>query len=257
MNCTKIRELLCDYIYGELDRKTAAEIKDHIDGCEECRKEYELLLGMSEAVKTAGYKAPESFCASVIEKVRAEKEKEEKAKAARTKLIKRASLVAASVAVIIIAANAIIPNIAENEDVKGDEPTYNGSQRPSDSDQMQDVDLKADNIFTAKENTESSDNVLLSQSTHKNFVGVWECKLNDRKTITMEINSDLSVVVCVETRSGIKNYFDGMLYFEGGKITLSQSDGNIFCSAVIKAAIKNGELLFEIVGGSTPWSAEV
>ncbi|MFZ5979620.1 MAG: anti-sigma factor family protein [Candidatus Zixiibacteriota bacterium] len=41
------------YLDNELDKQTALEIKEHLDSCPECRKEYELALQLKEGLKAS------------------------------------------------------------------------------------------------------------------------------------------------------------------------------------------------------------
>ena len=69
----------------------------------------------------------------------------------------------------------------------------------------------------------------------------------------MQVYEDGSVVVCIEDRFGLENYYDGSLTFENGKVYLDQSDGNSVCHATVEMAIKSGRLYMDVVKGSTPW----
>ena len=61
MNCERVKELLFQYINNELDEVNVRMIREHLTECDECKKEYELLLGMSEAIKDSRYEAPDSI----------------------------------------------------------------------------------------------------------------------------------------------------------------------------------------------------
>jgi len=38
MHCHQVRQLLVEYLDGELDEKTKAELEDHLKDCEPCQK---------------------------------------------------------------------------------------------------------------------------------------------------------------------------------------------------------------------------
>ena len=44
MNCEKIKNLLMEYIDGELDRALEKEIKGHLAACDKCRQAEEALM---------------------------------------------------------------------------------------------------------------------------------------------------------------------------------------------------------------------
>lgn len=58
MNCSDVKNLMEEYIMGELDENISNELKKHIDGCSSCKTEYdetkELIGGlkkMKESIK--------------------------------------------------------------------------------------------------------------------------------------------------------------------------------------------------------------
>lgn len=238
MNCEKIRELLFEYVNGELDATSAKEVEEHIAECESCKNEYELLLGMSEAINEAAYEAPSELHGVIMSGIAAEKKRMR-----RARLIKNLTAIGASAAAFVIVINVIFGNLDRAMD-KG--------QNTPDQDEMPSIVLKSDNIFTTESAT-TGEMVELSQSTASRFVGEWTTELKNGKTVTMWINEDLSVVVCVKEKNGNEIYYDGMLEFDEMGIVLSQSDGNESFKATIEMVIDNGELFFDVVSGKTPW----
>ena len=238
MTCDRARELMYEYVNGELNKYVAAEIKEHIESCEDCKKEYELLLGISEAINDAAYEAPAELHETIMSGIAAEKKR-----IRRAKLIKNLTAIGASAAAFIIIVNVIFTNLDRAMD-KG--------QNAPDNDETPSIVLKSDNIFTTESAT-PGETVELSQSTVSRFVGEWTTSLKNGKTVTMWINEDLSVVVCIKEKNGNEIYYDGMLEFSANGIALSQSDGNESFKATVQMAIDNGELFFDIVKGSTPW----
>ncbi len=246
MNCENIKERLFEYINGELDEIEYKNISDHLKECESCREEYEMLLGMSEAINDAQYEAPQKLHTSVMKKVRREKIKEIVKRSAA-----RAALVAACVAVVIISVRNFVPKFEGGSSEKPNKDETNPVQRPSEN-----VNIKADNLFELSGGSVVDTDHWLTAANYDLFVGTWKTELDRGYSLTMEINGDCSVVVCIENDHGIKNYFDGKLEFKGNRVVLSQSDGVDDFYGVIKAGIKNGILHFDLVSGNTPWMGE-
>ena len=74
MNCTEIRELLSLYIDDELDESQAAEIGEHLKNCEECRREYDEFIEITELLREAPtIPLPGSFDEKLKEAIRKEK----------------------------------------------------------------------------------------------------------------------------------------------------------------------------------------
>lgn len=247
MKCNEICEILYDYINGELDSETEKTVKEHIEVCDSCKKEYELLLGMSEAVNAAQYEAPSELHAMVMSAIKQEKRNEK-----RRRFIKTLATLSASAAAFVIVVNVILSGIGK---------FINKAPNDSASDSALSIVEKADNVFYKDSNGNTPDSngkaIELSAETVSKFTGIWECTLDDGKKITIEIDQELSVVVCVENKNGVKNYYDGTLEIgENGKITLSQSDGNVNLRATVEMAISNGKLFVDILSGSTPWGEQ-
>ncbi len=240
MTCEKICELMMEYVAGELDRATADEIRTHIETCDECKKEYELALGMSEAVRDARFDAPEELHGRIMSAVANEKKRQR-----RAKLLKNLTTIGASVAAFIIVVNVIVDNLAG----KSSDNVPNAGENNQEG-----VSINADNVFKPATQI-TNETVELSASTLNMFAGEWTTSLSDGRTAIMYINDDGSVVVCIREKNGYETYYDGMLEFTKDGITLSQSDGNQNCRAVINAVISSGRLYFDIVSGSTPWGA--
>ena len=251
MNCERVKELLFEYINDELCESDAKKIRDHIMICDECKNEYEMLLGMSYAVKESRYEAPEELHGRVMTAV-----KVDKARKKRAKIIRRLGYVAASAAAFVIAVNAMLnlgifnKSQAPDVEING---VHDGNKNESANDD-QVIDLNADTVFVSigSESYGGSD-ILLSEGTIKYFVGEWGCDLDEGWRVELQVSEDGSVVVYIEDRFGLGNYYDGSLTFENGQIYLDQSDGNKVCHAVVQMAIKDGKLLMDVVKGDTPW----
>jgi predicted anti-sigma-YlaC factor YlaD len=56
MRCDEIRELLAGYQDGELDAAQAAQVRDHLAGCESCRAELARLNKVKEVASKVQYK---------------------------------------------------------------------------------------------------------------------------------------------------------------------------------------------------------
>ena len=238
MTCNKACELMMEYVAGELDKATAEEIRMHIDACDECKKEYELALGMSEAIENAAFDAPAELHGEIMTAIRNEKKRQR-----RARLIRTLTAIGASAAAFVIIINVISDNISKQ----------NADKAPNSEINVQDgIIMNSDNVFKPQTSV-TSETVELSASTVDRFVGEWKTSLTDGRTVTMYINDDSSVVVCIRYGDGVEVYYDGMLEFTKNGIVLSQSDGNENCRAVIDAVIKSGRLYFDIVSGDTPW----
>ena len=236
MTCNKACELMMEYVAGELDKATAEEIRSHIDACDECKKEYELALGMSEAIENAAFDAPAELHGEIMTAIRNEKKRQR-----RARLIRTLTAIGASAAAFVIIVNVIAGNVTKTKE-----------NNFPDQNKQENIVLKSDNVFKPQTSV-TSETVELSASTVDLFVGEWKTSLTDGRTVTMYINDDSSVVVCIRYGDGVEVYYDGMLEFTKNGIVLSQSDGNENCRAVIDAVIKSGRLYFDIVSGSTPW----
>ncbi len=252
MNCERVKELLFQYINNELDEVNVRMIREHLTECDECKKEYELLLGMSEAIKESRYEAPEELRDRVMSAVKTEKIRKN-----RERIIRRIAYVAASAAAFVIAINAIFNAPAFNKGNKApsDEKNDAVSDRvPAETPQGGSVQIKADTVFSPiDQENYSGEDLLLTHSTLKSFKGEWQCELEGGWRLTMQVYEDGSVVVCIEDRFGLENYYDGSLTFDNGKVYLDQSNGNSVCHATVEMAIKSGRLYMDVVKGSTPW----
>lgn len=254
MNCERVKEILFEYINNELDDVNVRMIREHLMACEECRKEYELLLGMSEAIKESRYGAPEELHGRVMSTVKTEKIRKK-----REKMIKKIACVAASAAAFVIVVN-IVFKLPVFDGSKNDAPSENNKNDaadrvPAETPQGGSIQIKADTVFYPVDQKENGtvDDLLLSHSTLKSFKGEWRCDLEDGWKLIMQVDEDGSVVVYIEDRFGIGNYYDGSLTFDNGKVYLDQSDGNSVCHATVEMAIKSGRLYMDVVKGNTPW----
>lgn len=243
MNCEQIRELLFDYIDGELDESTAKAIREHLEGCDECKKEYEEMLGMSEAIKESAVAAPDELHAHIMSGISAEKKHIK-----RARLMRNITAIGGCAAALVIVVTAAFNMMDSGKDKVPENSKPNSSEAPS-------VSLKADNIFAPVTSDESAngESVMLSESTFERFVGEWMTELSDGRTVILMIGEDRSAVVCIRERDGREVYYDGMIEFTKRGITISQSDGNEHCIATVKAAIDEGKLYLDVVSGTTPW----
>ena len=246
MNCERIRELLFDYIDGELDENTADAVRAHLDGCDKCKKEYREMLGMSEAIRESTVKAPAELHSHIMSGISAEKKRVK-----RARLMRNLTAIGGCAAAFVIIVNVLF-NMIDGQ--KDNAPEKND---PSDAPS---ISLKADNIFASAGSLESGgdeETVVLSESTFEQFVGEWKTELKNGTTVIMIISEDRSAVVCIRERNGYETYYDGMIEFKNGTATISQSDGNEYCIATIKAVKDEGKLYFDIVSGNTPWGEAI
>jgi hypothetical protein len=70
MTCREIKEMLSEYIDGECEK--ASEVSEHLENCEECKKEYDALLKLREDFKGFVPKSECSLADSVIAEIRRE-----------------------------------------------------------------------------------------------------------------------------------------------------------------------------------------
>lgn len=238
MTCGRICELMMEYVNGELDKATADEIRSHIEICDDCKKEYELALGMSEAIKGAVFEAPSDLHGKIMSAVGNEKRRQR-----RAKLIKNLTAIGAGAAAFVIVISIISENSMKSTSDK---------QSNSEENKQNAIVLNHDNVFKPQ-SAITDKTVELSASTAELFVGEWKSELGNGGSVTMWISEDTSVTVCVRDKNGFETYYDGMLEFTKDGIILSQSDGNRNCRAMIDAVITSGRLYFDIVSGSTPW----
>ena len=243
MTCEKICELMMEFVCGELDDATADEIKAHIEACDNCKKEYELALGMSEAINDAGFDAPGDLHGRIMSAVINEKKRQR-----RARLIRNLTAIGASAAAFVIIVNMIAGNSIQSNSDKEPDSAPEGNV-------YEDVILNSDNVFRPH-TTVTSEPVELSAATVELFVGEWTTDIEGGRRVTMWISDDSSVTVCIRYNDGVEIYYDGTLEFTKDGIVLSQSDGNKNCRAIIDAVISNGRLYFDIVSGATPWRAE-
>lgn len=70
MRCDKVKELLSFYIDNELDNETSKEIKNHIEVCGECKREYEDLVVIQKLLsETPQVELPTGFKAELHDKL--------------------------------------------------------------------------------------------------------------------------------------------------------------------------------------------
>jgi hypothetical protein len=70
MECTRVKELLSEYIDGSLDEQVSAEVKDHVSTCNGCKEELASLRAMVEELGTLEpVKAPADFLEQIHERM--------------------------------------------------------------------------------------------------------------------------------------------------------------------------------------------
>jgi len=74
MNCNEISHLLGAYLDGELEEALCSEVKQHLDGCPDCRREADGIAGFSSFLRTnmLTYKAPSKLKAKIRASLRKE-----------------------------------------------------------------------------------------------------------------------------------------------------------------------------------------
>ena len=69
--CAKAKKDLEEYLHNELLSEDAADIREHLAGCESCTKEHRVGLVLTEVVRRAcADRAPEELRAQVLRKIR-------------------------------------------------------------------------------------------------------------------------------------------------------------------------------------------
>jgi len=111
MNCRKVRKNLLFFLDGELPSAQAESVRNHLEECDECRREAELLRSTLDlAIGRAGEKSPPPVpenCRSVFwERARAEGGEASLA-FPRPRAIRAAKYAAAALAAIVITAAAL------------------------------------------------------------------------------------------------------------------------------------------------------
>ena len=72
MDCGKVRKEILSFIYGELDRRDAGLVKDHIDACAECFEEWSAQKAVVAALDGWPDVDHRIDAASIISRARAE-----------------------------------------------------------------------------------------------------------------------------------------------------------------------------------------
>lgn len=68
---TRVRELLSEYLEGELDEEKASQVADHLSSCEECRAEHDALKKTINVISSlTSVKAPDDFAQKVQKRLR-------------------------------------------------------------------------------------------------------------------------------------------------------------------------------------------
>lgn len=72
MTCIEVKELLDEFVSGELDEKKEAEISAHLEGCPDCKREMEELKAMKESLGAFVKDSERSLADSVMSEIRKE-----------------------------------------------------------------------------------------------------------------------------------------------------------------------------------------
>lgn len=101
--CELVRRELSAYLDGELEDADAERIKNHIDGCDDCREVFEMLSDISEDIRSVKIDIPEDLHLHIMSAVNEEKAKDggEKAKKFNSRIRKIALWCGAGAAAII------------------------------------------------------------------------------------------------------------------------------------------------------------
>jgi len=234
--CEKIKDLIPMLICEELDADEARKVKAHIEECPECRREYDMMLGMENALSEAEYEAPSELHSAIMSAVNRERRKDKKIKT----FVKRMSVIAATAAVVALIIN-VIPGVIRENGNKTEEFIVNEKRYLF-------VDAEAPN-------GSSESYVPLSNETIGAFCGEWAIPLTNGNNAVLKINEDMSAEVCIVDKYGIEIYYDGTITLDAsGNARMTQSDGEVSYSALIEMFIKDGSLCINVKRGQLPFT---
>lgn len=81
-SCKKFRLMADEYIEGELTAAEMREFEEHIAECEDCRKEFEELRALKEAIRSSEEEMPEGLHSRIMASIESEPKKKPRRKAA-------------------------------------------------------------------------------------------------------------------------------------------------------------------------------
>lgn len=81
-SCKKFRLMADEYIEGELTAAEMREFEEHIAECEDCRKKFEELRALKEAIQSAEEEMPEGLHSRIMASIESEPKKKPRRKAA-------------------------------------------------------------------------------------------------------------------------------------------------------------------------------
>lgn len=110
LDCAAVAELFDAYTDGDIDAGTASRVREHLDGCPECRQLYSDLAAVRAAVADSKYEVPDRLHDKIMAGVRREQKAERRA-ASRRRLVRIAGLGTAALLCITIGMTALIRHI--------------------------------------------------------------------------------------------------------------------------------------------------
>ncbi len=149
--CDIIKNRLFDYIDGELDDASRAELEEHIDNCPECRKEFQDCLATIKLLHTAREIPPKDIASSVMTQVRSMTKTKNKLRRMRILTSVAASIVA--VTALTAVAVKISPYLTDNKSVD-DASEGMGARLYSSYNYSASADDKADSVVFYEEELE-------------------------------------------------------------------------------------------------------
>lgn len=69
-NCEKYRYMICGLVDGELTAEQEAELRAHLDTCQDCTRVYNAVSGISDAISEDLAEPPESLSKGIMNKIR-------------------------------------------------------------------------------------------------------------------------------------------------------------------------------------------
>ena len=234
--CDRIKDMIPAYVCGELEANEAEAVRSHIEECPDCKKEYDMMLGMENALSFAEYEAPSELHSEIMRAVNKECRKNKQ----KAIFVKRISVMAAAAAVVVLMIN-VLPNIIkDNAGSTVNEFVVNEKTYLFDA---VDYDYRTEDYLT------------LSESSLSSFCGEWMIPLENGNSAVLKINNDMSAEVCIIDKYGMENYYDGIITLTGeGSARMTQSDGELSFTAVLEIFIKNGKLCINVKYGKLPFT---
>ena len=262
--CDKYLEMISLYVDGELDEDSAAQLREHLDECQECRKYYEAFSIISQNIDET--QAPEGFASEVMGALRESGGRQAVGAAAgnnarKRKLtrgpIGRAAALAACLALVIAAGVKVALPGAENNASGGDPVQFAATGACGDKDYVAD---------RSSEETDGAEQLQLNpESASSDYSdSIDAITVSDGETVTRIIDeAEIATLAAIleygEEASGLPEaQADYVLEIESEEgtveLTLYDVDGLLLCvDGDGEAYIASGSA--EDLASELPWSS--